>query len=206
MKVKVKICGIKTIEAAQAATDAGADFLGLNFVPSSKRYIRPEKAKEIIDNISGVAANVGVFMDADISEINKLIDYLKLQYVQLHGNESARYSKLINNAKIIKTLSLPFDFDVEEATNKIRRYKADYFLLDREIQGKGELLNADKVRELTSVFPIILAGGLTVKNVAKLVQLTKPLVIDVAGGVEIKGIKDKEKIIKFIKEAKSYDI
>ena len=206
MKVKVKICGIKTIEAAQAASDAGADFLGLNFVPSSKRYIRPEKAKEIIDNLSGAAAKVGVFMDADISEINKLIDYLKLQYVQLHGNESARYSKLIYNAKIIKTLSLPFDFDVEEATNKIRRYKADYFLLDREIQGKGELLNPDKVRKLTSTFPIILAGGLTVGNVGGFVRLTKPKAVDAAGGVETNGVKDKEKIIKFIKEAKSYDI
>lgn len=205
MNVKVKICGIKTNEAAQAASDAGADFLGFNFVPSSKRYIRLEKAKEIIDDLLGTVAKVGVFMDADISEVNKLINYLKLDYVQLHGNELPDYVERIENAQVIKTISLPADFNVEETIKKMKKYRVDYFLLDREIQGRGELLNPKKVCELTSVFPIILGGGLTVENVVNIVQLTKPQIVDVAGGVETNGAKDLEKIKKFIKNAKKYD-
>lgn len=206
MKCKVKICGIKTVEAAQAAFDAGADFLGFNFVQTSKRLISIEVAKEIISEFPKKIFKVGVFMDADISMINKLVQYLEFDYVQLHGNESLQYASSIQGAKIIKTLSLPFDFDIEETIIKMRKYNVDYFLLDREEQGKGELLNIDKVRQLTSIFPIILAGGLMVENVADIVHLTKPLVVDVAGGVETNGTIDKEKIINFISVAKQYDI
>jgi phosphoribosylanthranilate isomerase len=206
MKTKVKICGIKTLEVAQSSIIAGAGFLGFNFVPTSKRYIQPEKAKAIIDKLSRSAINVGVFRDEKLEMVNQLIDYLNLDDVQLHGNESLEYVNLIENAGIIKTFSLDADFNIEETINKMKKYNVDYFLLDRKERGRGELLNLDKVRELTSNFPIILAGGLTPENVAEAVRLAKPHVVDVAGGVENDGQKDKNKIIKFIKNAKQYDI
>lgn len=209
MRVKVKICGIKTIEAAQAAFGAGADFLGFNFVPTSKRYIKPELAKKI--NIeSGLAMTdrpkiVGIFQNEKIDVVNKLIEYLKLDFVQLHGNESPDYIDKIKDRGVIKTFSLPLDFDVAKTIEEMKNYKADYFLLDRKVQGEGEILNIDKVRELTSIFPIIFGGGLTVENVRKLVRVSKPQVVDVAGGVETDGVKDLEKIKKFIEIAKKYD-
>lgn len=206
MRTKVKICGIKTLEAAQAAFDAGADFLGFNFVKSSKRYIQPESAREIINRLSKSISKVGVFMNDDIESINRLIDDLKLDYIQLHGGESPQYTERIKNAGIIKTFSLPSDFDVESTIKKMKKYKVDYFLLDRDMQGKGKLLDPKKVRELTSIFPIILGGGLTVENVVNIVRLTKPQAVDVAGGVETDGVKDREKIIKFIRNAKNYDL
>lgn len=206
MKVKVKICGIKTLEAAKNSIPAGADFLGFNFVPVSKRYIRPAEAKKIIDELPKSVMKVGVFRDTDISEINNLINFLGLDYVQLHGNKSREYLDLIKGARIIKTLSLFSDFDIEETKKKMKKYDVDYYLLDREVQGRGELLNPERVRELTSLFPIILAGGLIVDNVADYIHLTKPIAVDVAGGVETNGEKDREKIIKFVKEAKQYDI
>lgn len=206
MKTKVKICGIQTLNAAQVAYDAGADFLGFNFVPASKRLIDSEAAKRIINGLPKGILKVGVFMNENILDINQLVNYLKLDYVQLHGNESPDYAAGIHNAAVIKTFALPSNFDVEETTEKMTNYKVDYFLLDREVQGRGELLDPGKVCELTSIFPIILGGGLTPENVAGAVKSAKPQAVDVAGGVETNGEKDEEKIIKFTKEAKSYDI
>ncbi|MBI4990805.1 phosphoribosylanthranilate isomerase [Candidatus Gottesmanbacteria bacterium] len=215
MKTKVKICGIKTIEAAQAALDAGADFLGFNFVPPSKRFIKPEIVKKISSRLRDVPDGaslrsnnikiVGVFQNEKIDVINKIINYLKLDYVQLHGNESPKYIDRIENAGIIKTFSLPSEFDVEKTIEQMKKYKVDYFLLDREKQGKGELLNLNKVCKLTDLFPIILSGGLTGENVSEIVKETEPNAIDVASGVEINGVKDLELIKQFIKNAKNYD-
>ncbi len=206
MKVKVKICGIKTIEVAQAASDAGADFLSFNFVSTSKRFIKPEIAKEINSRLrKNIIKIVGVFQNEKIDVVNKLINFLKLDYVQLHGNESPQYISKIDNVGIIKTISLSVDFHVEETIGKMKKYKVDYFLLDRQLQGVGVSLNPNKVRQLTSDFPIILGGGLTVQNVREFVRLTKPEAVDVAGGVEIDGVKNKRKIIKFIKNAKKYE-
>ena len=205
MKAKVKICGIKTIEAAQAAFDAGVDFLGFKFVPASKRLISAETAKLIIDELPKGIFKVGVFMNADIVDINNLINILKLDYVQLHGSEQAEYLSLIKGAKIIKTFSLSADFDVAKTLEKMKKYKVDYFLLDREKQGKGELLNLDKVCKLATTFPIILSGGLTSENVKEAVRVAQPYAVDVATGVETEGKKDIEKIKKFIREVKQYE-
>lgn len=201
--MKVKICGIKTYETAKASIEYGTDFLGFNFVPTSKRFIKPELAKEIIDRLPKSVAKVGVFMNAELKEVNNLISYLKLDYVQLHGNESPKYIDRIENAGIIKTFSLPSEFDVEKTIQKMKKYTVDYFLLDREKQERGELLNLDKVRKLTDIFPIILAGGLTVENVSEIVAKTKHLVVDVAKGVEINGVKELELIKQFIQNAKN---
>lgn len=202
MKCKVKICGIKTIEAALTACNAGADFLGFNFVPTSKRLISIEAAKKIISELPKKILKVGVFMDADISVINKLVHYLKFDYVQLHGDESPKYVSLIQSAGIMKTFSLSTDFDVNEIRQEMEKYNADYFLLDRKKQGTGELLNSAKVKDLTSIFPVILAGGLMVENVVDIVHFTKPQVVDVAGGVETDGIVNTNKIMKFIQAVK----
>ena len=199
-KVKVKICGIKTFEAAQTAFDEGADFLGFNFVPNSKRFIKPELAKEMIKRLSNSTIIVGVFMNEDSYKVNRLIDYLGLDFVQLHGNESPKYIESIKNAGIIKTFPLPAQFNIEKTIKNFKKYKVDYFLLDREKQGKGELLDPDKVHQLTAIFPIILAGGLTIENVADVVHSARPQVVDVAGGVESNGKKDRLKIKKFINE------
>jgi len=199
MKIKVKICGIKTYGEAQAAFKAGADFLGFNFVPTSKRYINQFKAKAIIDKLCRSAKIVGVFQNERIGRVRELINLLQLDFVQLHGDESPEYISSIRGAGVIKTISLPADFDVEETIERMRKYKAHYFLLDRKRQGRGELLNPAKVRELTSVFPVILGGGLTAENVVGIIQIANPHAVDVAGGVETAGVKDKEKIIQFIK-------
>ena len=84
MKTKVKICGIRTLESAQTAFGAGADFLGFNFVSSSPRYVKPELAKEIISKLKKSVKIVGVFQNAKIDLINKIVDLLSLDFIQLH--------------------------------------------------------------------------------------------------------------------------
>jgi phosphoribosylanthranilate isomerase len=87
----------------------------------------------------------------------------------------------------------------------MRKYSSSYFLLDREIQGRGKSLDLEKVKQLAVLFPLFLAGGLTSMNVRKVLSVIAPFAVDVAGGVETKGMKDMKKIEKFIKEVKNYE-
>src|SRR5438270_537494 len=111
MNVKVKICGIRSIESAQAAIDAGADFLGFNFVKESKRYVYPIRAKKIIEalrskNCEARIMLVGIFQNLDIDEVNHITEFLELDFVQLHGEENMEYiSKIKTN--IIKAIVIP---------------------------------------------------------------------------------------------------
>lgn len=202
MKVRVKVCGIRTIETVQAAIKFGADFLGFNFVPTSPRYISQPKAKEIIGSFNKEIKVVGVFQNESIEDIKKSISFLKLDFVQLHGQESPYYDVLTQYAGVIKAFSLNSDFDIAETISQMQKYDVDYFLVDRRYQGEGEPLDPERVRGLTSKFPIILSGGLTLENVREAVRVARPKVVDVAGGVETDGEQDMDKIARFIQAAK----
>lgn len=218
--VKVKICGIRRLESALVSVEAGADFLGFNFVKGSKRFITSGRAKEIINELNNyylchykdrrpwfAMTNrpklVGIFKNENIKRVNERIKLLKLDYVQLHGDELPEYISHIKEAGIIKTFSLSPNFDVQETIKAMKKYKIDYFLLDREVQGRGKLLNLDKVRQLTAVFPVFLAGGLTADNVTRSIQRAQPYAVDVASGIETKDREDLEKITGFIISVKN---
>lgn len=199
MKVKVKICGIRNLESAQAAIDAGADFLGFNFVPTSKRYIYPIRAKVIIEKVRGKTKTVGVFQNQTIDEVNNIAEFLSLDYVQLHGEEDLEYVSQIKT-NVIKTIvissslsrfglsSRPNGLRAEGPTKEVRRVEGspttefqdqysvtyghsgvrfldfarndnvEYLLLDRQVQGIGDLVNMEKAKEITKIFPTFLAG------------------------------------------------
>ena len=192
MKVKVKICGIRTIEAAKVAVDEGADFLGFNFVPSSKRYIDPSDAKRIIKKIIGKLKVVGVFQNAESTYVNELILSLGLDFVQLHGNENNEYIDQVK-VPVIKAINI---------YDQLQELHADYFLLDRVKQGEGEMVDLEKGSQLASKFRLFLAGGLTPDNVVELIKQVRPFAVDVAGGIETNGKEDQNKIRAFIKKAK----
>ena len=192
MKVKVKICGIRTLEAALNAVGADADFLGFNFVISSKRYISPENAKKIIDQVKGQVSIVGVFQNAPFVEVNTIAEELKLDLVQLHGKEDNEYIQKIKRP-VIKSFTI---FDNPE------NIQAKYVMLDRIIQGKGEMVDLEKAAVLAKNFPLFLAGGLTPENVKEIVKRVRPCAVDVAGGVDTNEKQDIKKIRKFIERAK----
>lgn len=192
MNTKVKICGIRTIEAAEVAIEAGADFLGFNFVPTSKRYIDPKDAEKIIAEIeiSGVEL-VGVFQNEESGKVNKIATSLGLDYVQLHGDESNEYISKID-FPVIKSITL---------SDNPSLIKAEYFLLDREAR-VGDMVDLEKAAEMAKKIQIFFAGGLTPENVAEIIQTVQPYAVDVAGGIETDGVQDLEKIKSFIKNVR----
>lgn len=174
MKVKVKICGIRSLETARAAVDAGADFLGFNFVTSSKRYIKPELAKKIISRLKREAKIVGVFQNMEADYFNKIVSSLDLDFVQLHEK------------RIIKNV----------------RNKTTYLLVDRKMQGNGPISDLNRAKILTKTSKIFFAGGLNPENVSAVVKKVQPYGVDVASGIETNGVEDIYKIKEFIKNAK----
>lgn len=191
-EVLVKICGIRSIQAAQVAVDNGVDFLGLNFVPTSKRLIDLSLAKQISRLFKAKVKLVGVFKDQPIDTVNKIIKECNLDYAQLHGNETPDYVKQVE-AKVIKAISLE---------NLNARLRADFYLLDRLTQGRGEMVDLKKAASLAKDIPLIFAGGLTPGNVRAIIDEISPLGVDVASGVETNGTQDLKKIKEFIFSAK----
>ncbi len=205
MKVQVKICGIRSLEAAKAALVAGADFVGFNFVESSRRRISPKDAKEISGKIKGQIKTVGVFQNADLDYVNELVESLGLDYVQLHGNEDPKYVKGVST-KVIKTISMVKNVSFDRYSNLMKKYEAAYFLLDRETQGEGDMIGSENAKKIADKFPVFFAGGLNPENVSTIVKKVKPFVVDVAGGIETNGIQDIDKIRLFIELAKGVSL
>lgn len=227
MSVKVKICGIRNLDNALAAIDAGVDFLGFNFVPTSKNYINPERAKEIIDFIRHSGESrfyrddsrikrgkdsgkirmtiVGVFQNERIGRLLEITEKLGLDLVQLHGNEHTKYCEGIKKP-VIKAFMISSDFEVESVKEEMDKIKVQYYLIDREKRGEGEVLNFSKAKTLASNYPLFLSGGLNIENIAEAVSIVRPFAVDVSSGVETNGVKDNEKIRQFIQRVKEAQI
>lgn len=192
MTVRVKICGIRTMESAVVAADAGADFLGFIFVAASKRLIDPTHALPIINAVRDRAQIVGVFQNNDIAYVNDFVEKLKLDMVQLHGNESAAYIQQMH-VPVIKTITSPKD---------AHTVRVAYLLFDRKTQGMGARVDATDAKTVAATCPLFFAGGLTPENVEQIIADVHPFGVDVAGGIETNGIPDTNKIQAFIRAAK----
>jgi phosphoribosylanthranilate isomerase len=203
--VKIKICGITNKEDALAAAKAGADFLGFNFFEKSKRFIEPEKARKILSALPHSVKAVGVFVNAPVDEVNEIADSCKLDFVQLHGNESQDYCSLIKKP-VIKV----FRIKDENSFVGIESFVSEFVLLDAfsetAIGGTGKQIEEkffSRIKLLCLKRKVFLSGGLTPENVSVIVKQLNPFVVDVASGVEISpGKKDAEKIARFVLEAK----
>lgn len=197
--VKVKICGIRNLETAKAAVDAGADYLGFNFVPESRRYIRPEDATKIIEKVRGKASIVGVFRDAPLETVQQLTQTLGLDAVQLHGDESPDYASSLK-LPVIKAIAVPEGTEVQVLGQKMQQYGKDtLFLLDRATQGSGASVDLAVAAGLAGQFRCFVAGGLTPDTVIDVVAAVKPHGVDVAGGVEQNGQIDPALVRSFIR-------
>lgn len=192
MKVNVKICGIRSMSAAKAAVDAGADYLGFNFVRESKRYIDPFAAMEISRRYRGKIKIVGVFQNENAQTVSEIAEFTGLDFIQLHGDEDEAYMKKIS-LPIIKSV---IDFDPNNLS------VPEYLLLDRAIRGTGAMVDFEKAKGIAAKRKIFFAGGLTPENVISVIQKVKPYAVDVAGGIESGGKEDVYKIQQFISNAK----
>ena len=206
-RTRVKICGLIRRDDALAAVDLGADALGLVFYAASPRAVSIAQAQEVIRELPSRVTVVALFVNAAESEIRAVLDSVRIDLLQFHGDETpqdcARYG-----VPYIKAVRMREDVDLFEIE---RVYgSASGLLLDSYQSGvaggTGMAFDWTRVpkgsKRLTK--PIILAGGLAPDNVAGAIRQVRPYAVDVSGGVEsAKGIKDAAKMAAFIQGVNS---
>lgn len=200
-RVRVKICGVRSVEEAQAAIDAGADALGFNFWQTSPRYISPDEARKVIKQVSPMVSAIGVFVNEDQSRVREIAAEAGLSAVQLHGDETPEFCAGMDSIKVIKAIRVSEQFDCRT----LMTYPASMILLDTGVKGSyggtGMVFDWRVAIEAKQYAPIILAGGLTGENVAEAIIKVRPAAIDVCSGVErAPGQKDLRKLRDFMIE------
>jgi len=195
MPVRIKICGITSLEDARVAVNLGVNALGFIFVPSSKRCISAQVAREISLRIPAFVSKVGVFVDEDIDTINQLSDYCLLDTVQMHGSESPEMCAACKRSTI-KAFQVRSDFNL----SVLAQYPTQGLLLDTwdpaAHGGTGKSFDWSIARKAVREYSnIILAGGLGPANLAEALEQVEPFAVDLNSGVEIRpGKKNPLKI------------
>ena len=198
----IKICGLCTLEAALVAAESGADLIGFVFA-ASKRQVGVATAATISAAVKG-PGKVGVFVNQPLSEVLEIADRCRLDYLQLHGEESPDYCRSLN-FPLLRACRIGPDFTPASFSD----YPADYLLLDSFVPGQpgGTGLTFDwRALSLRIGRPrqkFLVAGGLTPENVSEAIRILNPDGVDVSGGMETDGIKDPDKIRRFIAAARS---
>jgi len=223
VSVAVKICGLCDREALHAAVEGGASYLGFNFIPTSKRYITPTQARELLATLPAptlcrfAAAGediqdteqlvlTALFVDPTDQEITSVLDALRpfVGLIQLHGNETpARVSaiKKLTGLPVMKAIPIATaqDFAAVASYEKV----ADMLLFDAKIGpmptgGTGKSFDWSLLTSRNFSIPWMLAGGLNSKNIKKAISQSGAQIVDVSSGVETNGKKDPKKIHSFL--------
>lgn len=199
--MKVKICGITDLHSAKAAVKHGADAIGLVFA-ESKRNISPEQAKAIAKALPSSVCKVGVFVNERKDTIVEIAQYVGLNAIQLHGDESPEFCKQFS-IPVIKAFSIKEEKDL----SLIPSFDCDYILVDsprgKYYGGSGIPFNWNLLKNcFFHEKKLILAGGLNERNVVEGIRTVHPYMVDVSSGVETNGKKDFEKMKRFIQKAK----
>lgn len=197
--MKVKICGITNVEDALLCDSLGADALGFILYKGSKRLVEPDIAEKIISELSPFTLKVGVFVNSSSEEINKTAKEIKLNVVQLHGEENPDIISKIN-LPVIKSFRINNGFDF----SLLKEFGNVSYLFDtysgKEHGGTGKTFNwkliPDKLRS-----KIILSGGISINNIEEVYKEIKPAAVDLSSSLESKpGKKDNEKVKEFFKK------
>ncbi len=192
---RVKICGVTNCGDAKKALDAGADAIGLNFYKQSKRYVPFKEALETASLLRDVIWTIGVFVDAEPSEILRIAERLHLSAVQLHGHEPPEVLAQLRGLRVIKAMRAN-----RSQWNELMHYLERCGELDampyavlldaavpNQLGGTGRPADWDlagSYAETPGLPPLVLAGGLNPGNVAKAIEVVRPAAVDSASGVE----------------------
>ena len=205
----IKICGINDSQSAKASQEA--DYVGFVFYQKSERFVTAFEAKKISDFVSSKSKIVGLFVDSDIELIEYITNFVKLDIIQLHGNESLSMIKNIKKKlgkPIIKAIPVKSKRDVEYS----KRFESicEMILFDTKTQnfqasgGTGKSFDWRLLNNYNSKKNWMLAGGLNIKNIKKAVEETGAPIVDISSGVELKkGIKCPQKIKQLIEYVKN---
>jgi phosphoribosylanthranilate isomerase len=214
--IKVKICGIRTLDDALVAAYAGADFLGMVFVPARHRRITADAGKAIAEGVRNSGGNVprivGLFADQLLDEVNAIVDYIGLDVGQLCGEETVEYAGQVSCdvIKVVHVAGSATATDDAGTGQRVRDFNGVGHLvtLDRYVEGiqggTGKGFNWEIAASLSQAGQsFLLAGGLTPENVAQAIGEVSPWGVDVSSGVETDGIKDHVKIRAFMRNARA---
>jgi phosphoribosylanthranilate isomerase len=199
----IKICGVTSVDDAEHVVRSGANAIGLNFVHGSKRRVTFEQARPIVAAVKGRIELVAVVANPTDAEVKSLRSELGIEWLQLHGEEpAARLSRLLPHA--FKAVAIEDAADARKAAS----FPGERLLVDTKVSGAsggtGKVFDWQLVTDLVGARQLILAGGLTPKNVAAAVRVLAPYGVDVASGVEfVPGVKDPELVTAFILAVRS---
>ena len=203
---KVKMCGISKVETIPAIIDAKPDYMGLVFAPS-KRQVTVDQAKTLVEELhkqyavrynSKTIKTVGVFVNETIENLLKIAEEVKLDVIQLHGDEDESFIQILkeqSNVEVWKAVQVRSAADAEKWIDS----SADMLLFDAyhkdERGGTGEVFDWSSLDEFER--PFMLAGGIDSTNVARAIRTVRPYGLDISSGIETEGVKDNEKMKAF---------
>lgn len=210
MPVKVKICGVRTPAIVNTAAEAGADYIGLVLFPGSPRYVEVEEARVLAAIGKGKIGTVTVLVDPDDALIDEVVERVRPDLLQLHGNETPDRVAAIRaraGIPVMKAVAVEDAGDVAAAGAYVE--SADHILFDAKA-GAGATLPGgngvafDWLALKGFAAPFALSGGLTPETVGEAIKATGASLVDVSSGVErAPGDKDAELVRRFIRAAKS---
>ena len=210
-KMKVKICGLTDPAHAEDAADLGASFVGAVFYEKSPRFVTFDRAAEIFEFVPSRVSRVGLFVDPSDAELERAMNNLRLDYLQLHGGESVERVEQVRfefGMPVIKALPISASADVEAA--KAYDGVADMLMFDARAPqgaerpgGNGLAFDWALLKDTRWQSPWFLAGGLTPETVEQAIAASGAKMVDVSSGVEsAPGVKDYDKMAAFIAAAK----
>lgn len=213
--LRVKICGLRSAAVALACATAGADLLGFNFAPVSKRRVAADVATEAIATVRAALgghapAMAGIFVNQAPAEVAGLVRRCGLDFVQLSGSENEAYCRevaALTGVPLIKAVRLVGEAAISEAQAFVRAGGVSILLADAAVAGSwggsGQTWDWSSARDLAGHVPLLLAGGLTAESVEQAIHSVRPWGVDVASGVETAGQTDAARAAAFISAARA---
>ena len=192
---KIKLCGLTRLCDIEVANELKPEYIGFVFAPKSRRYVSPEKAKELKNQLHSDIKAVGVFVNESAESVAELLNNEIIDIAQLHGTESESYLsslRKLTDKPIIKAFRIDCEQDIAKAQNS----SADFVLLDSGNGGTGTAFDWNLLKNISR--PYFLAGGLGLNNIQNAIKKLKPYAVDVSSGIETDGVKDRSKMTKFV--------
>lgn len=199
---RIKLCGLSRPQDVEAANRLCPQYIGFVFAPKSKRYVSPQRARELKRLLTPGIQAVGVFVNEAPEHIAQLLAKGIIDAAQLHGGESPEYVaslRQLTQAPLFQAFSIAGPEDIQAAQES----KADWVLLDSGPGGTGSAFDWALLEEIRR--PYFLAGGLTPQNVAQAVASLHPYGVDVSSGIETLEKKDSEKMTAFVHAVRSIE-